>query len=316
MQITFRPKVLLWLRRNPTVLIFALLVIPLLILDRFSILALGFTFTAFIIVLLGIRKAISNFVAIDSRQISGSFYGQTFKILWWDVRAIWLDSPEGENPVLMLGTESNIYAIPLRYLDANRIWNLVQSRVNPAALRPEARQNLPYWQPVGKMQIPELEEPIVLHGRLLEKVIGWCSMGFFVGILWAGYPHLSIGPELVLAGFILFSCSYLLSAYYSLRISPTGITHQMLFGEFYIAWDELKSVNIAQNGTTVLFQGESKKILVYGPRTWQKSTREDMMQYIGMQLEMRQIHVKVDPWLGMRIAFSNRAARIKGSPRG
>jgi len=314
MQTTFRPKLSAWLRRNPVVLGFLGLVIALLVIDQFSLPAMIFTGVVILVVFFAVRKAVGNFIAIDNREISGSFQGQLFRVLWWDVRAAWLDSHSEHNPVLMLGTDQNLFAIPLRYMDGASIWDMAQSRVNPTALQEEARQDLPYWQPVSMPQIPELEQPLVLRGRAFEKIIGWCGLGGCAGILWAGYPVFSLGLRLALAGFILLCAGFILSTYYSLKISPSGITHQMLFGKFFIAWDELKSVHIAQDGSTVMFQSGRKQILVYGPKTWHKLVREDAIQYIGLQLYKRQIHVRVDPWLGLRIAYSSRAARIKNSP--
>lgn len=315
MQRVFRPNLILWLRRNPAVPVFLALAVLLLLVDEFSTPAIVIAFIVCAVALLAVQRAGANFIAVDNRQISGRFQGQTFRVLWWDVRAAWLDTHGEGNPVLMLGTDRNLYAIPLRYMASATIWELTRARVIPAALDEAARQGLPYWQPVNQANIPELDEPLVLRGRALEKVIGWVGLFTFSGLFLASYSNLSTGLALVLAGFVLFSCSYLLSAYYSLQVGPLGITHRMVFGQFFIAWDEVKSVHIAQDGSTVLFQGGDKQILVYGPKTWGKSSREDVMQYIGIQLEARQIHVKVDPWLGLRMAFSNRAARVKNSTR-
>ncbi len=315
MQSVFRPNLILWLWRNPAVPVFLALAVLLLLVDKFSMPAIVIAFIVCAVTLLALQRAGHNFISIDNRQISGRFQGQTFRVMWWDIRAAWLDTHSEDNPVLMLGTDRILFAIPTRYMPAATIWEMTQARVIPAALHETARQELPYWQPVNQASIPELEEPLVLRGRALEKVIGWVGLIFFDGLFLAFYSALSIGLALVLAGFILFSCVYLLSAYYSLQVGPLGITHQMVFGQFFIAWDEVKSVHIAQDGSTVQFQGGAKRILVYGPKTWGKTSREDVMQYIGIQLEARQIHVKVDPWAGLRMAFSNRAARVKNPAR-
>ncbi len=314
MQTTFRPKLRAWMRLNLGVLGVMGVVIVFLVIEQFSIPAMIFTSIVSLIMFFAVRKSIGNFIAIDNREISGSFQGQLFRVLWWDVRAAWLDSHNESNSVLMLGTDQNLFAIPLRYMEAAGIWEMAKTRVNPSALRVEARQDLPYWQPVSMPQIPELEQPLVLRGRAFEKIISWCGLGFCGGILWAGFPLFSMGLRLALAGFVLICAGFLSSMYYSLKISGAGITHQVLFGKFFIAWDELKSVHIAQDGSTVMFQSGRKQILVYGPKTWHKTVREDAMQYIGLQLEARQIHVRVDPWLGLRMAFSSRAARVKNSP--
>jgi hypothetical protein len=309
-QTIYRPNLKAWLRRNPIVFGLLVLVFGLLIIDRFSTPALIITGLACLILFLGIRKAISNYIVIDNRQISGSFKGQLFKVVWWDVRATWLDSHSEGNPVLMLATDHNLFAIPLRYMAAAAIWVKAQACVNPAALNEEARLNLPYWQSVSEPEIPELEQPLVLRGRALEKVIGWCALFFPACILAAGFEQLSLGMQLMLGGFILVFAGFLLTAYYSLKLNSTGITHSMLFGKFFISWEELKSVHIAQDGSTLMFQSGRKQILVYGPKTWSRAMREDAMQYIGVQLEVRQIHVRVDPWLGLRMAVSSRAARV------
>lgn len=316
MQTIYRPNLKAWLRRNPIVFGLPVLVFGLLIIDRFSIPALIITGLACLIVFIGMRRIFSNFIVIDNRQISGSFRGQLFKVQWWDVRAVWLDTHSDGNPVLMLATDQNLFAIPLRYMDASAIWSKAQSCVNPASLKEEARQDLPYWQPMTEPEIPELGEPLVLRGRALEKVIGWCALSFLAFILCAGFDQLSLGLRLMLGGFILVFSGFLLTTYYSLKISPSGITHTMFFGKFFISWDELKSVHIAQDGSTLMFQSGRKQILVYGPKTWRKNVRDNAMQYIGVQLEVRQIHVRVDPWLGLRMAFSSRAARVRRSTEG
>jgi hypothetical protein len=316
MPCVFRPNLFAWLWCNPVALAAAALLLPLAVIDRLSSPALLIALAVFTaIVLIAVVRASASFIAIDNRQISGRFMGRTFRVLWWDVRAAWLDTHSEGNPVLMLGTEQHLFGIPLRYMDAAKIWNLAQPLVNPSALQEKARQALPYWQPVTLSQIPDLKQPLVLQGRRLEKAVGWAGVILFGGMLLASIPLMNVGLALVMVGFTLFSCCYLLSAYYTLQVGPTGIVHQMAFGHYFISWEELRSVRIAHDGSTVLFQAGEKQILIYGPKTWPKACREDAMQYIGLQLEVRQIHVKVDPWLGLRVAFSNRAARIKNPPQ-
>ncbi len=312
----FRPRLTAWLRRNPFLPAAAAALMLWAVIDRFSSPALlaalsASALTAMIMIL----RTMGSFIAIDNRQISGQFKGRGFRVLWWDVRAAWLDTHSDDNPVLMLGTEHCLFGIPLRYMPADRIWNLAQERVNPIALLEESRRELPYWQPVTLNNIPDLKQPLRLQGRSLEKGVGWAGILLFGGMFLASFPLMSAGLALIMGGLTLFSFSYLLSAYYTLHISPAGITHQTALGKYFIAWEELKSVRIAHDGSTVLFQAGEKQILIYGPKTWHKAGREDAMQYIGLQLEVRQIHVKVDPWLGLRMAFSSRAARVKNSPR-
>lgn len=316
MQTVFHPRLMAWLRRNPFPPAAAALLMILAAAGRVSSPAAWAAIIAVsVIVLAAILRAMGSFIAIDNRQISGQFRGRKFRILWWDVRAAWLDTHSEGNPVLMLGTDQCLFGIPLRYMAADRIWDLARSRVNPTALQEDARRELPYWQPVTFDHIPDLAQPLMLQGRSLEKAIGWAGIILFGGVLLASFPLMIPGLALVMGGFILFSISYLLSAYYTLHISPAGITHQNSFGKYFISWEELRSVRIAHDGSTVLFQAGEKQILIYGPKTWHKAGREDAMQYIGLQLEVRQIHVKVDPWLGLRMAFSNRAARVKKSSR-
>lgn len=316
MRVVFRPNMLTWLWRNPAALMAAVLLVPWILIDRLASPALVIILIVFgAILIVAVILTSMNFIALDNRQISGRFKGQVFRVLWWDVRAAWLDTHSDGNPVLMLGTDQCLFGIPLRYMDAGRIWNLARERVNPLSLSEEARQELPYWQPVTPGHIPALPQPLVLKGRWLEKGIGWAGAILFGGVFLASFPLRIPGLALLMGAFTLYSCSYLVSAYYTLRIGPAGITHQTAFGRYFISWEELKSVRIAQDGSTVLFQAGQKQILIYGPKTWRKTCREDAMQYIGLQLEVRQIHVKVDPWLGLRMAFSNRAARIKDTAR-
>lgn len=148
MSYTFRPTLRAWIEMIGLVALFGGLGLAALWSDKDGggiVLVFG---VALCLLLWGLRLA-RTWVQLDERSLSFRLGRRVQAVPWAEVLAAELaQKAQGKQRywVLLLGTAQEVYWIPLQPFDRDTLWRLVQDRVPPAALAPEAYKQLPDYQ--------------------------------------------------------------------------------------------------------------------------------------------------------------------------
>jgi hypothetical protein len=234
-----------------------------------------------------------NWLKIESSGVTGSINGRRFHIFWAEVLAVWRIK-RGRHPFLCLGTSQGTAVIPLRFLDAEAVWNETREYAPPSALESSAFQRLPdyrEWAAVRNSLISSDHPPRQVIDHWIVQMVGWGSLLFFISTsisLWSAG-----NPEMVLVFVPLILLSIVTIANWGItEFDSEGVRRRTLTGTWHIRWDELEQVEIDPLETSLVLEGQSKRLMVSGPSMWIQSGRKDALSLLQAQCEHRRIPIR------------------------
>lgn len=120
----------------------------------------------------------------------------------------------------------------------------------------------------------------------LVGVLGILVFSFFAVLSWVFHSFWAI-LFIVLA---LVSIPLIL-LYGRTTMSQRGITHSAPLGRYALDWDEVRAVVIDKGGSTIVFQGEDKQLVLPAFSFWAGRDKTAMMGLLGQELKQRGIKI-------------------------
>jgi hypothetical protein len=310
---TFRPTRKSWLRSLGSLLVLAVLLMLAWVIFPAPMLLLV------IIVLFGLLagpelyRFTRTWLMLDENGLRGQVGRRRYDLHWSGVRLARLEHIQSFGDYLVLVSQSEVYPIPLKGLEAEAIWQAAQTYLPPEAINAEASQKLAESQTQAwSAQVAALELPITLPTNpWLVLFLG----GSLLLYLWAIFNGAgSIGRDLTtqlcLGGMALFSLGMLLATLQRVHIDDRGLHKRTLLGYYFLGWDEIDLLRIDPTGAMLVFQGIEKRLVLVIPFL-AGGRKADALGYISYQLHQRGIETRSETRLAFTPVFSSRSARVQ-----
>jgi hypothetical protein len=312
MRLTFRPTRRYWLLRVVIRFLFYLAVsigvTGLLAIDTISNIGIQFAVSSLIWLILAVLfvrnaalLAFHSVLYIDENGISGRIGKMTqFEVAWSTIIATWMDNRVPSNQFyLFLGTPEGVVSVPLALFDKNHVWEIVQSRVNPDALREEAHKKLPGyedWMTLGKKLEKEIAvRPLCVTDNRVNAAFGWVILVFFTIMAVRSFLEGELILTFLFGILAAMGIALALSAG-SLEMDIEAVTRIHRFGRYRMEWREIKWIEINPQNTCIVLHGDDKRLVIPGPKVWAGSDQEQMRHWFRVQIIRRQIDDKWSYW--------------------
>jgi len=260
-----------------------------------------------------------TFMIIGKHGLYGRANQHFYEILWTEIVAANL-MPQRAAPWLWIATRKYSICLPLRYLDAKRIWQQVQRRLGSDKAGYEAYKKWlreqGFYEQLSQANAELIESasvPLRTRPKLFTTALGWVGLLLFGS---CAFCSLSLeNSELNTVAFVLsavFALGLGMLAFPStVEVDREGITHILPFlGRHQIRWDEIKRIEYTPRLEWLVFYGNGKCLPVTGPSRWSKRTGTEVWAFLQAQIEQRGIDVQRNPAAGFRILPKN--TRVKG----
>ncbi len=239
---------------------------------------------AFILLSVWAWKTYLNF---DNEKLSGYVQRTIFEVYWSDVVAAKFGQDDQKQQILFLGTQQNAFVIPLKYFDDQIIWEKCQSYVPAKALEDKAHEELPgyqQWKIKRENMLNDLSSPLrVATPAKVERIVGWIGVVFFLFIA-------IVSRESFFLLFV-FVGAYLIVPGWIIADSKT-ISRKHFFIHHQMRWDEIKSVEVDESQSHIVFRNQERILAIPGSASWSGSAKNDLYEFIEAQLDDHQIEVK------------------------
>ena len=251
-----------------------------------------------------------NWIRIEEYSLEGYFNGQRFTLTWKEVLAAWMIDRNWRK-FLCLGTRDGTAIIPLRFFNDQEIWKDVQSCVSGEALAADAMQRLPdfrEWAATREAIVAEGDTSYRVVDHWLVQAFGWSSIAFWIATtiqaLENGQPFL-IPIYLLLA---IIAAGVVLN-WGVTEFDNDGITRRTVMGVWSIRWDELRWMEMDMMGTTLVFIGEDRQMVIYGPSLWIGPDRRNVLSLLHAQAEHRKVELRRSLWAFFRWSRNTRVKK-------
>ncbi len=259
-----------------------------------------------------LRPMLRNWLKTDERSIEGSLNGRYFQVYWREILAVRM-LPGRRPRTLLIGRRGGTLAIPLRFLDDQTIWEVVQAAVPPAALAEDAIRSLPdrrLWEAAGPSRSAAREgaavkTPGIVPDHWLVQVIGWCGVTvclYRAARAWANGDLLVVLVLAVLVG----GCFLLLMNWGVTEAGPARLTRYTLFGGRSMLWDDICQIEVDPTTSVLVLSDACQQIVIPGPGPLGRGMRRALLRTILSEAETRGVPVRRTVWALFRVSHRMR----------
>lgn len=268
MRQTFRPHFKFWLIE---VLPFSLLVgvtlaAPHIFGGTFLLIPAACLLLFYFLVIL--RPALRTHIATDPQGISGRVGYQSFDIHWSAIVVADLRAGDSWQPHLVLGTAQGIVQISLLGFAVPPLWQIVQERIDAAALEDTAYCQLPGYRELADQDPRWMEtaKPLLIRERI-ASFAGWLGVAFCTCITMVSWEDPSPWPRWgFLAGAVVGCFSILMLG--AIEVDALAVTHITPVTPIRVRWDEVERVFLAAGAGQLEIRGKKKAVILFGPFLW------------------------------------------------
>jgi hypothetical protein len=111
--------------------------------------------------------------------------------------------------------------------------------------------------------------------------------------------HLSFLSSLRLVATLLLSSG-------SMQIYSDSLRYYLPLRRYQIEWDEVRSIEIDSQGSSMVFVGENKRLAVNGPMFWTGKDKRDAARLIAIQIDRYEIEVRTTEKAMFRLSRNTR----------
>ncbi len=252
-----------------------------------------------------LRPMLRARIAVDERGLTVWVDRGIAEIYWSEIIGATILRDDLQRPYLWILLRQREVYIPLRYLDAQRIWEQVQNHLNPEYLGDEvyekwiAEQETALVEAVeqeGAEVIPHMSLPLRVHQVGWVKIVGWMGI-----VLFGGCTILSLvfaGPDLcTLPIFALFTVlSVLMVLPEIVEIDEEKIARIIPpFGRYQMFWKEIERMDYTPGLDWLVFYGNNKRLGLIGPSMWTGKDAGVAQVLLGIQLQRHRIKARATP---------------------
>src|SRR5262245_36923968 len=246
-------------------------------------------------------------IIIDNDAFMCRINDENYRIEWSNVLAAQIRT-SADYVYLYLGAAEDFPLIPLHCFDGPAVWNLVQSRVDAAALARDAILKVPSYQEWAETSaeiIRQVKTPLSSRYHTSCRYLGWgCTIffGYFlISATSTGQAYLSF----LFLVFVLLGV-FLTMAPGEITVSENDIVNKTSFGIYRIRWSEVERMETGHIYEGFVFHGDGKRLVVPGSDEWSKKTRQPVIDYINAEIEQRQIPVESTVWAAFKSCKNTR----------
>jgi len=116
------------------------------------------------------------------------------------------------------------------------------------------------------MSSPETTRALIVR-HTYSKVVGWLCTAFFIFCSVSACRAGQRGASLVFLVFVALG-SYILLNSGSMQVYSDSIRYYLPLRRYQIKWNEVRSIEIDSQGSSMVFVGENKRLAVNGPMFW------------------------------------------------
>lgn len=259
-----------------------------------------------------------TFMIISNRGLYGRANRYFYEIYWPEIVAANLMLQQAA-PWLWIATRKYSICLPLRHLDAKRIWHQVQQHVCPEKAGPYAYERWlreqGFYEKLSQENaklIQNADVPLRTRPKPFTIALGWLGLLLFGG---CALCSLSLGSSELNVAVFVFSAVFALGlgvlAFPStVEMDWEGVTHVLpLLGRYHIRWEEIERIECSPRLEWLIFYGNNKRLPITGPSQWSKHTGPQAWAFLQAQIEQRGIDIRRNPTAGFQILPKN--TRVK-----
>lgn len=258
----------------------------------------------------GVLLAFRYVLHMDENGMRGRDGGkEQFEVLWSEVVAAWVSNiGTDRQPHLLLGTHNGVLVVNLVPFDEDRVWAAVQSYADSETLREESLKRMlahedwetSYEELKGELVV----RPLRVTDRM-NAVTGWVGLIFSaVIVVLAFFQGKLIIAFLFVPLLVLGTTKVLFSG--AVEMDAEAVTRTNRLGRYRMEWEEIEWVETTVRGTPMVFRGDAKQLVIPGPRLWTGTDREEIGEWLQMQLAEYQIEVRRLAWVDFKWSRNTR----------
>jgi hypothetical protein len=124
-----------------------------------------------------------------------------------------------------------------------------------------------------------------IHISRITSIIGFIGVMLFLVLacgfaFYSKYENAFYSLAVTLPGIYLIIVSR-----EKLEVNETAITRKTIFNSYQISWSEIKSVKTDRNVNAIVFNGNMKRLMVYGPGWYSGSDVVPLFSYVFTRLQ-------------------------------
>lgn len=258
----------------------------------------------------GILLAFRYVLHMDENGIRGKVGGEEqFEVLWSEVVAAWVSNRGlDRRPHLLLGTHKGVLAVSLALFDEDRVWEGVQSYADSEALQEETLKRMPAYEDwetsYEKLKSELTVRPLRATDRM-NSPMSWVGLVFSAVIVALALFQGKLITALMLVPLLVLGMTQVLFSG-AVEMDAEAVTRTNRLGRYRMEWEEIEWVETTVRGTPMVFRGDTKQLVIPGPRLWTGTDREEMGKWLQVQLAEHQIEVRRLAWADFKWSRNTR----------
>jgi hypothetical protein len=137
-----------------------------------------------------------------------------------------------------------------------------------------------------------------------------CGIGVFGVTVFCFFTILMFYTKQLLPAFFFLvftvACILLFLANGKTEMDAQTISHRSLMGWYTIAWDKVQHIEIEPSGSSIVFHGQGKQLVIPGKPFWSGKDKKSMVSFLNYQIAQRHINVTHNMWAAYAISKNTR----------
>lgn len=218
--------------------------------------------------------------------------GESLTVPWSDVEAAELDT-SGDAPALRVVTGDGLWRIPLPYFPEEEVWRAVRDRLPESALGEPAVEAA--W---ARRREGVRERTAETGGRVVarDRTLFWATgLLTFAACGVTAAALIPTGESTGLGVFMAaFAVAGLAQAGFAGRsaVGPVAVVRETGFGRYRIAWSAVRKVEVASNGSRIVFRGRDEQLAMPGASSWVADDRAAMTDALDTWTDVHDVPVE------------------------
>jgi len=154
------------------------------------------------------------------------------------------------------------------------------------------------------MSSPDTTRALIIK-HTYSKIVGWICTAFFIFCSVSAWRAGQRGASLVFLVFVALG-SYILLSSGSMQVYSDSIRYYLPLRRYQIKWNEVRSIEIDSQGSSMVFVGENKRLAVNGPMFWTGKDKRDAARLIAIQIDRYEIEVRTTEKAMFRLSRNTR----------